>query len=111
MKTNQNAEHDDRLHAVLREWKVDAAIPPRFQEQVWQHIARTEKTVEIQLWQAVRHRVESIFSRPALALAYVAILLIGGLAAGYLRAQDTAAHAEAQWRIQYVQSIDPYQRN
>ena len=110
MNTNNKVEND-RLHAVLREWKVNGVMPPRFEEQVWRRIVRAETPVAMSLWQALKQWVESTFSRPALALAYVAILLMVGLAAGHVRAQDTAARAEAQWRAQYVQSIDPYLRN
>lgn len=109
MKTNHNAENDDRLHGLLQEWKVDATMPPRFQEQVWRRIALAEKPAEISLWQALRQRVESALSCPALALAYVAVLMMIGLTTGYIRAEDKSAHAKSQWRAEYVQSIDPYQ--
>lgn len=111
MKTNHNAENEERLHEVLREWKVDATMPPRFQEQVWRRIALAEKPDEIKtsLWQALKLWVESTFSRPALALAYIAVLMMIGLTTGYIRAEDKSAHAESQWRAEYVQSIDPYQ--
>lgn len=100
-------EDDARLSKLLREWKVEAALPPRFQERVWRCIERAE--VHPNLWRVFARWVESAFNRPALAVSYVAVLLFIGLAAGYVRAQDTSAQAEARWRTAYVQSVDPYQ--
>lgn len=109
MKPNQNTENDHPLRKVLREWVVDTALPPHFQEQVWQRIARAEATAKPNFLQAFTHWVETTFSRPALAVSYVAALLFVGLTTGYLQAQDKSAQAESQWRTLYVQSVDPYQ--
>jgi uncharacterized membrane protein YqjE len=49
------------------------------------------------------------FRRPALAAAYVAILLLVGLGAGYWQAQGKSASADSKWRALYVQSVNPYQ--
>lgn len=109
MKPNQEPENDERLRAVLREWKVDVSLPPRFQKQVWRRISRTEAQAGPSLRQLFARWVEATFSRPALAVSYVAVLLFVGLTTGYVRAQDKSAQAQSQWRTMYVQSVDPYQ--
>ncbi len=107
MNTTLSNEDDAKLSQLLQEWKVEATLPPRFQERVWQRIERA--AVRPNLWRAFTHWVEATFNRPALAVSYVALLLFVGLTTGYLRVQDKTAQAEARWRTAYVQSIDPYQ--
>ncbi len=110
MKPNNQSENDKRLRATLREWNVDATLPPRFQEQVWKRIAREEANAQPAFWPKVIRWIETTFSRPALAFSYVAVLMVIGLTSGFVRAQDKSANAETHWRTAYVQSIDPYQR-
>ena len=107
MNTILANEDDEKLSALLREWKVEVSLPPRFHEGVWRRIERA--AVHPNLWHAFTHWVESTFNRPALAASYVAVLLFVGLTTGYLRVQDKTAQAEARWRTAYVQSVDPYQ--
>jgi hypothetical protein len=109
MKPNRETENDERLSAVLREWKVDVSLPPRFQEQVWRRVSRAEAQAGPSLRQVFARWVETTFSRPALAVSYVTVLLFIGLTTGYVRAQDKSAQAQSQWRAMYVQSVDPYQ--
>ncbi len=109
MKPNHETENDERFRSVLREWKVDVSLPPRFQEQVWQRIQRTEADASVNLWSALGHWIETTFRRPAFAMSYVTVLLLAGLTTGYVHAQDKSAQAQSQWRAMYVQSVDPYQ--
>ena len=110
MKPNFNAENDAPLRKVLGEWVVEnAALPPRFQEQVWQRIAREEAQVKPGVWQNLAQWVEATFSRPALAASYVAVLLFAGLSTGYWQAHGKSTQTESQQRAFYVQSVDPYQ--
>jgi hypothetical protein len=109
MKLNQEAENDERLRTVLREWKVDVSLPPRFQEQVWRRVSRAEAQAGPSLRQVLARWVETTFSRPAMAVSYVTVLLFVGLTTGYLSALDKSAEAASEWRTLYVQSVDPYQ--
>jgi hypothetical protein len=109
MNTIQPNEDNEKLSKLLGEWKVEASLPPRFQEQVWRRIERADAHFEVNLWRAFTRWVEATFARPALALSYVAVLLLVGLATGYVQAQDQSEQAEARWRTAYVQSVDPYQ--
>lgn len=108
MRTIKKDENDEHLRMALRKWEVNIILPSHFQEQVWKRISREESKAS-NFWPMFSHWVEKVFSRPALALSYAAILLLIGLTAGFLRAQDRSAAVRAQWRAAYVQSVDPYQ--
>jgi hypothetical protein len=41
----------------------------------------------------------------------VSVLLVAGLALGFVQANAKAAHLDRQLEARYVQSIDPYQRS
>lgn len=109
MKDNQSSEQDERLSKLLRTWKLEAQLPPRFQEAVWQRIERAEPCAKIPLWQVLAARVEAAFKRQALATAYVALLLFAGLGSGFWHAGDRTAQADSEMRLRYVQTVDPYQ--
>jgi hypothetical protein len=108
MKPNQNPDNDERLRGVLREWVVDAPLPPRFQEQVWQRIARSETRPEPTQWAGLLRLVEVILPRPKFAFAYLSVLLVFGVAAGSVAAQITTSRLDSKLSLRYVQSIDPY---
>ena len=107
MKAQHSDSSNQALSSVLREWKVKAALPPRFQESVWHRIERSESGASG--WKALFSRFAIALTRPRLATSYVAALLATGLIAGYWQAKVASAHAEAQLSARYVQVIDPYQ--
>ncbi len=98
------------MDQILRQWSVDAPLPPRFQEQVWKRVARSETGSEaaIGFWSWVRQMVEANLPRPRFAYAYVAILLLLGLVSGAWAAQHQANRLNADLGSRYVQSVDPY---
>ncbi len=101
--------NDARLDPLLREWRVDEALPPRFQEGVWRRIEQVEVPRAFTPWDVFRSWIEAAFSRPAFATAYVAVLLVAGLLAGNWQAQRANEHGQSRARAHYVQSVDPYQ--
>jgi len=109
MKDNDPAGKDEVLSKLLRTWKPEAQLPPRFQEAVWRRIESAETACTPGLLQTLAIWVEKTFSRPALAASYVAVLLLTGVGAGYWHAEGKTAQAESEWRTRYVQTIDPYQ--
>jgi deferrochelatase/peroxidase EfeB len=109
MKPNHASENDEPLHELLAQWKVAESLPPRFQEQVWKRIEQAETHKPQSSLAALVRWIEAAFRRPALASAYVAVLLFVGLGAGYWRAQDTMTQSQSELRARYVQSVDPYQ--
>jgi hypothetical protein len=98
---------DQNLNKVLKEWRVSAALPPRFQEQVWHRIEEAE--TRDSAWVTFLREISAAFARPALAVSYVAVLLMVGLAVGYWQAQASNAQADQMLSSRYVQLIDPYQ--
>jgi hypothetical protein len=109
MKENQSTDQDKALSRLLQASKTQAQLPPRFQEGVWRRVACVEDASTPRLWEPFLAWVEKAFARPVLAASYVAVLLFAGLGAGYWQAEGTTAHAQAQWRARYVQTVDPYQ--
>jgi len=109
MKENVPAGNDEALSELLRTWKPEAQLPPRFQDAVWRRIERAESEVPVPFWQRLLARLETALARPALAASYMVVLLVAGLGTGFWRAADLTSHAQSQWRTRYVQSVDPYQ--
>jgi|SRR5678816_4159033 hypothetical protein len=108
MKPIQTPDNDEHLRAVLRGWVVDTPLPPRFQDQVWQRITRTEIRLQPGFWGSLIRLVEVALPRPKIALSYVATLLVLGVAAGSMTAQVRSSHVNADLGARYVQSLDPY---
>ena len=109
MKANKPFENDEALSKLLGTWKIEAHLPPRFQESVWQRIQRAEPGVTASFWLVLTARIEAAFLRPAFAAVYIALFMFAGLGVGYWHAEDRTAHAESGLRSRYVQSVDPYQ--
>jgi hypothetical protein len=107
MKNGRPAE-EQALDAVLRQWTVEAALPPRFQEQVWQRIARAGPRREAGLAGAWWRLIAVALPRPGVAVGYVAALLALGVAGGSWAAQVRSHQLQAALGLRYVQSLDPY---
>lgn len=113
MKAEARIEQDAGLNALLRECKVVATLPPRFQEGVWRRIARQEEQPSVFFTvrtQFVRW-INTMLPRPALAVSYVAILLVVGASVGWAQARQEKARVNGELSLRYVQSVDPYQAN
>ena len=106
MKEQHSNPTEEALNRMLREWKVEAPIPPRFQDSVWHRIERAG--AQSFSWRDLLARFSIAITRPTLATSYLAVLLLAGLLGGYLEARSATAHAEAQLSARYVQMIDPY---
>jgi hypothetical protein len=102
-------QKDEALSKLLRTWKPEAQLPPRFQEAVWNRIACGDTTRAPSVLRIVAIWIERRLSRPALAVSYVAVLLLSGVGAGYWHAEGKTAQAASEWRARYVQTVDPYQ--
>lgn len=108
MKTNAGND-EEQLSKLLKEWRADVSLPPRFQEAVWQRIDRDRSSARLSGWAAIAHWINNALPRPALAAAYMAILLALGLTAGWAEARQTTAHVKDELGNRYVQALDPYQ--
>ncbi len=109
MKENDPAGKDEAFSKLLRSCKTEASVPPRFQEAVWHRIERAESCVTLPFWRILAARIEAAFARPVLASAYIALLLVSGVGAGYWHAEDRTAQSQSELRSRYVQTVDPYQ--
>ena len=101
--------HDEPLRKVLKEWRGNAPLPPRFQEQVWQRIERAQTPEVPSVWAVIGHWVGTVLPRPALAASYVAVLLTIGVTAGWAQARRETARIKDELGLHYVRVLDPYQ--
>ena len=102
-------EHDEPLSTVLQSWSIKEAVPPRFQEQVWQRIARVEPSTPAVIWSAFLNWLDAALPRKAPAAAFVTILLLAGVVGGSWRARQTSERWENALASRYVQMVDPFQ--
>ena len=105
----QRSDLDASLDRTLREWRQDAQLAPRFQERVWQRIALLEANPRLGVWSRCRAWLNAAFARPVTGVAYVSVLLLAGLLAGYWHARHDNAQISDQLSSRYVRSMDPYQ--
>lgn len=111
MTARDPSNEDANLSGLLKEWKVATPLPPRFQEQVWRRIEHREaQPAPIAApWTRLRDWVANVVPRPALAVAYVAVLLAAGAGIGWTRAQHEALRVSNQLSQRYVKTVDPFQ--
>ncbi len=112
MKTNEPSNQDEALRRVLKEWRTDVALPPRFQEAVWRRIELAEPVpapIAPSLWAVIAHWIGTVLPRPALATAYVAVVLAVGVTAGWAQARLETARVKGELGERYVRVLDPYQ--
>ena len=109
MKPRHKSDADWALTQVLRQWVVDAPLPPRFQEGVWQRIGETKRQKESGFWAFLVRRLEFILPQPRVAYSYLATLLLLGVIAGTWSAQKQNSRLDASLGSRYLQSIDPFQ--
>ncbi len=108
MKANETPEESRGLGRVMRAWRVETPLPPRFQQEVWRRIERAESQTQPSFWGWLAGLLEVHLLRPQFALSYVAALVVLGVAAGALMAQATTRRVNADLGARYVQSLDPF---
>ena len=108
MKTNEQGNHDEALRKVLKEWRTDASLPPRFQEGVWRRIERAQAPAAPSVWATIAHWIGMVLPRPALAASYVAILLAIGVTVGWAQGHQQTARVKDELSQRYVRVLDPY---
>ena len=109
MKSDSPNDHDGALRKVLKEWRVEAPLPPRFQEQVWQRIERVQSTSAPGVAGMFSRWVAMTTLRRGLAVAYLAGLLAIGITAGWVNARHESARVKNELGQRYVRLLDPYQ--
>ena len=103
--------NDEKLSKVLHEWKADSSLPPRFQEGVWRQIesASAARAKRPSVLDVFAHWIGTLLPRPAMATAYVAVLLAVGVSAGWAQAHQTNERVKGELGDRYVRVLDPYQ--
>ena len=113
MKNHEPGNHDDALHKVLKEWRTDASLPPRFQEAVWRRIEQAERTQTTtatpSVWAVVANWIETVLPRPAIAASCLVALVAIGATAGWSQARHETKRVGDQLSVSYIRSVDPYQ--
>src|SRR6266852_4848937 len=109
MKSEETGESERLLYRALREWKIKGNLPPRFEESVWQRIARQEAQAGVKLWTWLSGWLAQALRKPSLAVSYVTILFVAGLLAGYWEAKREKVRTLETLSARYVQMVDPYQ--
>ncbi len=98
----------------MREWRVTEPLPPRFQEGVWRKIQQAETSgspvTTTTFGTLFKAWLMAALPRPAVAAAYLGVLLVAGMASGYWHARQTTAQLDKELGARYVQSVDPYRK-
>lgn len=113
MKSSDPKPDDISLSRLLKEWKIREELPPRFQENVWRGIerAKTRPAPSVTMAEVLGGWLERLLPRPAVALAYVSVMLLAGGIVGMAHGQQESRRLSAELSQRYVQSVDPYQGN
>src|SRR5919197_1471258 len=99
----ENSKQDESLNRALNAWQLTQPLPHRFRENVWQRITALERAPARSLRQTFDAWLMSILFRPAFATAYLAVILLTGVAGRLclgllmfcaLYAPSTAAHRQ-----------------
>jgi len=111
MRIDNSNRNTPPLRALLKEWKQEASLPPRFQEQVWRRIERAEAAPVPSFWltKVFANCLTNLLPRPALATAYVALLLAIGASVGWSQARQETARVTGELSARYAEEVDPYQ--
>jgi hypothetical protein len=108
MNMKNDPPNDPQLSRTLKAWKMSSSLPPRFQEEVWSRIRRAEARPGF--WDRVNNFLMVALPRPAVATAYVAVLIFAGLGTGWWQAREHTDRVEGDLAKRYVQAVDPYRK-
>lgn len=110
MKNLRTENSPDDLSKALREWRSDAALPPGFQAGVWRRIdAAAAQPERKPLTDGLMDWFNQLVARPQMAAAYIALLIMIGVTAGWTQGQREASRVHDKLAQQYIATLDPYQ--
>jgi hypothetical protein len=109
MNTTDPENHDAALRGLLKEWRVETPLPPRFQGEVWRRIERAQGQTVPSIWAVIAHWLGTALARPAAAAAYIAVLLVVGGSVGWTEAQEKTARVKEELGQRYIRVLDPNQ--
>ena len=108
MKIPNPSPEDKPLKELLSQWKVNASLPPRFEEAVWRRIERGQAPVHPSIWDVISRWIGTTLPRPAMAACYLAVLLVICGSVGWTQAQEKSARVKEELCQHYVRVLDPY---
>ena len=95
----------NRESELLKKWKLDATPPSNFNSAVWRRI---EERRGVSIAEVIRHWVNELFARKAVAVAYLSIAVVFGLGVAHVQSTSVLREREIQLETSYIQSVDPY---
>jgi hypothetical protein len=90
---------------LLKKWTLDVSVPTNFNSVVWRRI---EERRCVSIVAAIRQWLTELFARPAVAVAYLSLTLISGLAVAQVQSSKVLRDRDSRMEARYVQSVDPY---
>lgn len=101
----------DPLSELLKEWRATSPLPPGFQKAVWRRMERADRqrfSIDPSAWSSFIQWFGTILPRPAVAAAYVSILLTLGVGGGWTHGRRANDRAKSELGDRYVRTLDPY---
>src|ERR1051325_10497659 len=96
---NEPQHHDEALRKLLKEWRGDAPLPPPSAGGVWQRIELADRAgtpAAPSVWSVLAHWIGALLARPALAVAYLTVLLAIGVTAGWTQAREENSRVKSE---------------
>lgn len=106
-KMNSNSPDNDPLSDALRAWRVDVPLPTGFQKNVWQRIERFEPPPRQSAFELFTNWIANALPRPAMAVSYIAALMVLGVSVGWGHARRESAQVKGELSDRYIQVLDP----
>ena len=109
MNPEKTRDQADPLSSLMQAWRIDTALPERFQEGVWRRMAVSQATRNAApgFWSSALLYWENLVRRPVGIAACLTAFTIVGIGMGLWHAETFAHRAEAAWQDAYVQSVSP----
>jgi hypothetical protein len=108
MNDGRQDHRDDALSKTLKEWRVDAPLPPAFAQSVWKRIDEQAHRANHSVFEVLRSWMDGIVRRPRLAATFLAAFLFVGGSIGWTQGHRDSVRLQDELADRYVRSLDPY---
>ena len=107
-KMNSNSPNNDPLSDALRAWRIDVPLPTGFQKNVWQRIESSQTPPRQSAFNLFTNWIANALPHPAMAVSYIAALLVIGVSVGWGHARHEIAQVKDELSDRYIQVLDPH---